>query len=287
MRRQILIAIAFVAVLIPLTAAPAAQALPSPLLMPWAAGQTWYVCQGYNGQISHRGVADLDLTIKNGDWGPTGCWGDPQASAGKSVYAPGTGTAYLINGFRGPDLICITFDAGGSMAIGHLSNRVSGRVSAGQLIGTVEPGGWNNGGYAHIHLQAHSGGGCGRQTHLAFTAANGAQLQGAPDLPYSGAANQYRGLALTRPGTPPPNNGPAYVRYYTTATANLRSGPGTNYSIVQTVGKGTPVDVVCQSRGTVVAGSSIWNKLTGGQWISDVLTTSPNFNTLSPPNRWC
>jgi uncharacterized protein YgiM (DUF1202 family) len=147
----------------------------------------------------------------------------------------------------------------------------------------VEAGGWNNGGYAHIHLQVHSATGCGRQTHLAFTAANGAQLKGAPDLTYSGAANQHRGLALTRPSdtvTP-------YVRYYTTATANLRSGPGTNYGIVQTVGRGTPVDVVCQSRGTVVSGSSIWNKLTGGQWISDVLTTSPNFNTLSPPNRWC
>jgi uncharacterized protein YraI len=78
-----------------------------------------------------------------------------------------------------------------------------------------------------------------------------------------------------------------YVRYYTTAGVNLRSGPGTNYSVVQFVGANTPVDVTCQATGTSINGNSLWDHLTGGQWVADYYTTSPNFNALSPPYRWC
>jgi uncharacterized protein YgiM (DUF1202 family) len=79
-----------------------------------------------------------------------------------------------------------------------------------------------------------------------------------------------------------------YVRYYiATVTATLRSGPGSNYASLGVIGKGTPVDVVCQARGTSYDGSTLWNRLTGGQWVHDALTTSPVYNNLSPPYRWC
>ncbi len=34
-------------------------------------------------------------------------------------------------------------------------------------------------------------------------------------------------------------------------------------------------------------GSTLWDRLTGGQWVHDALTTSPVYNNLSPPYRWC
>ena len=87
---------------------------------------------------------------------------------------------------------------------------------------------------------------------------------------------------------PTPAAAPAYVRYaIVTPNAQMRSGPGYQYADLGVIGRGTPVDVVCQQRGTPYAGSTLWNKLTGGQWVHDATTNSPNYNTLSPPNRWC
>jgi uncharacterized protein YraI len=81
---------------------------------------------------------------------------------------------------------------------------------------------------------------------------------------------------------------PPYVRYHVKAdSAALRSGPGSNYPLLQTVGRGTPLDVACQARGTPHAGSTMWNRLTGGQWVHDALTTTPNYNNWSAPYRWC
>lgn len=86
---------------------------------------------------------------------------------------------------------------------------------------------------------------------------------------------------------PAPAPAPSSVRYATTGTVNLRTGPGTGYGVVRSVGSGTPIDVTCQARGTNVNGNSIWDRLTGGEWVADYWTNTPGFNTLSPPNRWC
>lgn len=47
------------------------------------------------------------------------------------------------------------------------------------------------------------------------------------------------------------------------------------------------IDVVCQAWGSDVGGNRLWDRLTGGQWVSDYLLNTPGYNTLSPPNRWC
>lgn len=80
---------------------------------------------------------------------------------------------------------------------------------------------------------------------------------------------------------------PSYVRYHTTGTVNLRKGPGTNHGIVRTVGLNTPIDVTCQAWGTDVNGNRIWDRLTGGEWVADYWTTTPSWNNLAPPYRWC
>ena len=82
---------------------------------------------------------------------------------------------------------------------------------------------------------------------------------------------------------------PAFVRYHVISAVTLRAGPGARYPPVQDIGTGTPVDVVCQMRGAMFGGSRIWNRLTGGQWVPDAMTDSPNHgqDALSPPYRWC
>ncbi len=76
----------------------------------------------------------------------------------------------------------------------------------------------------------------------------------------------------------------AYVRYAATVSnLALRSGPGTQYSVLQRVNAGTPLDIVCQVQGgTNVGGNATWDRLTGGQWVADYYTTTPSFNSYIP-----
>ena len=92
--------------------------------------------------------------------------------------------------------VCVTFDGGGSFIVYHLLNRVgNGHVARGQQLGTVAPA-WQAGnrGYAHAHLELHSGG-CG-SAMVSFS--GGARFECAPDMTYSGQVNQWAGQALTR-----------------------------------------------------------------------------------------
>lgn len=76
------------------------------------------------------------------------------------------------------------------------------------------------------------------------------------------------------------------VSYSVTGTGgvglNERSGPGTSYSILRTLPEGAAIDIVCQTTGTSVNGSSIWDKLLDGGYVSDFYTTTPVFNGYSP-----
>ncbi len=166
------------------------------LIVPFASGVTWYVCQGYNGSITHGGNPDLDLTTYSGR-GSTGCWGGENAAAGQQVVAPGAGSLIILNNGLGGS--CINLDGGGSIYLGHLNySRGNGRVGAGDPIGTVAAAGSaGNNGYAHLHLSARSGSGCGG-TKVPFTSSNNMKIQGMPELTYSGAANQWAGQAFRR-----------------------------------------------------------------------------------------
>lgn len=194
-----------------------AQAIPSPLLLPFSVGETWYVCQGYNGQISHFDAPALDLSVDPNSPGPTGCTlSTADASTGRFVTAAGAGQALHwdftdpVTGVFHTDFLCINFDAGGSVLLGHMGNRVGHgtHVSAGQQVGTVNGPDNMNGRYAHIHVQAYSKPNCDKTAKIAFSDANGARFQCAPDMPYQGTpgdpvgpsnpANQYSGQPLTR-----------------------------------------------------------------------------------------
>jgi uncharacterized protein YraI len=68
----------------------------------------------------------------------------------------------------------------------------------------------------------------------------------------------------------------ASVRYYPVAPGvqlNVRSGPGTGYSIVRVLPEGVQVPVYCQTPGTTVTGyygtSNIWDNISYGEFVSD------------------
>ncbi|MFB7322752.1 SH3 domain-containing protein [Streptomyces sp. NPDC056190] len=78
----------------------------------------------------------------------------------------------------------------------------------------------------------------------------------------------------------------AAVKYYPVAPGvqlNVRSGPGTGYSVVRTLSAGAQVPIYCQTPGTTVSGyygtSNIWNNIGSGQYVSDtyVMTGSDGY----------
>ncbi|GHD46896.1 SH3 domain-containing protein [Streptomyces galbus] len=68
----------------------------------------------------------------------------------------------------------------------------------------------------------------------------------------------------------------AAVTYYPVAPGvrlNVRSGPGTGYSIVRVLPEGSKVAIYCQTPGTTVSGpygtSNIWDNIASGEFVSD------------------
>ncbi|MFF0590676.1 SH3 domain-containing protein [Streptomyces sp. NPDC003781] len=64
---------------------------------------------------------------------------------------------------------------------------------------------------------------------------------------------------------------------------NVRSGPGTNYSVVRVLAEGARVTINCQRTGERVSGpygtSNIWDNIGSGQYVSDtyILTGSDGY----------
>ncbi|WP_406838286.1 hypothetical protein ACICHK_22365 [Streptomyces sp. AHU1] len=54
---------------------------------------------------------------------------------------------------------------------------------------------------------------------------------------------------------------------------NVRSGPGTHFSVVRTLPAGSRVSIYCQCPGESVAGpygtSNIWDNIANGQFVAD------------------
>jgi hypothetical protein len=186
-------------------------------VLPFPVGETWYVCQGYNGLVSHHHnlIHGLDLSIDPNSVrkGGRGCQdkaGDGRdikdVSAGRTVIAPVTGE--IVSYWGTEDFVCINLDDpdNGSVAVGHIGNRpaINTEVFAGQtVIGTVNKANTTagDGGYAHIHIQAFSDRNCAGASSIPFDDAHLTRFQCAPDLPFnsdSSATNQWYGTGLAR-----------------------------------------------------------------------------------------
>lgn len=194
-----------------ITSSGASQTTPGVgLFLPFTPGETWYVCQGYNGTVSHQNRYAFDLTVES-SMGSGGCHGDRNATMGHAILAPGAGTVTHINrpeaGGDKPfdeahDMICLDLDSGGSLVIGHMdpnSRPPNGsHVEAQEFIGTVARASLNanepddtsendfigNGNYAHIHIEARLDDACDQRNSSYFTPFTGRyEFFGVPGLP--------------------------------------------------------------------------------------------------------
>jgi uncharacterized protein YraI len=77
--------------------------------------------------------------------------------------------------------------------------------------------------------------------------------------------------------------------YQITSSTNLngRAGPKTSTPIMRTYPPGSTVTVVCQTMGTRVATTSIWNKLADGHYVTDYYLSTPSDTTYSAPLPRC
>jgi uncharacterized protein YraI len=68
---------------------------------------------------------------------------------------------------------------------------------------------------------------------------------------------------------------------------NGRSGPKTSTPIGKTYTPGTTVPVVCQTPGTKIGTTSVWNKLTDGNYVSDYYISTSSKTSYSAPLPRC
>ncbi|MCU1454603.1 MAG: hypothetical protein JWN46_2749 [Acidimicrobiales bacterium] len=87
-----------------------------------------------------------------------------------------------------------------------------------------------------------------------------------------------------------PPSGPTSYTYHVVApggSLNERSAPSTSATYEGTLPNGATINIVCQTSGSSLNGSSIWDRLTNGYYVSDYYTSTPNFATWSPPIPHC
>ncbi|QCD57432.1 SH3 domain-containing protein [Streptomyces hawaiiensis] len=79
------------------------------------------------------------------------------------------------------------------------------------------------------------------------------------------------------------------LRYYSVAPGvrlNVRSGPGTNYTVVRILSEGAKVPIYCQSPGTTVTGpygtTNIWDNINNGQYVSDAYVNTGSDGYVRP-----
>jgi len=77
--------------------------------------------------------------------------------------------------------------------------------------------------------------------------------------------------------------------YTVTSTTPLsaRKGPGTGYSVVRTLAPGSTAVLVCQTAGTKVGNTTVWDKLSDGSYVTDLYISTPSATGYSPPVPGC
>ena len=187
-----------------------ASAATGNMLPPFDTGQTWNICQGYNGSVSHTGTSlyGLDLT-------GAGC---DNSAAGRNVRAPIDGTVSYWQASYGN--LCVNIPGNRSYTLTHIDGTVtSGSVAAGQLVGTVAPAGTrNDNGLAHLHFQIWGAPNCYNSSVIPFDSADGTSICGAPDLVANGpigvaGRGAWSGTSFTGAtcGSPQPSPPPSPV----------------------------------------------------------------------------
>lgn len=224
--------------------------------LPFAVGQSWGMYGGPH------------------PWGSSGAWSSLDLAGGDGrVLAARGGTAYtMCKGW-----VRVIHDRGYSTDYYHLFNNISANglaVGEGAFLGNqgtdVTCGGAATGAHVHFGLRQNSayvgiaGHGIGKWAiENGGAAYQGSALHGSNRVYAGGGLYNYGALGFTQ-GVVDANGG---------GSLNKRSGPGTGYGVVGSVGDGATVTISCSSYGTSHTGrygtTNLWNRLSDGTWISD------------------
>ena len=68
---------------------------------------------------------------------------------------------------------------------------------------------------------------------------------------------------------------------------NARTGPSTSHAIAKVHGPGSTLQVVCQTPGSPIAGTRVWDKLTDGTYVTDSYVSTPARIGYSAPLPRC
>lgn len=243
------------------------------LRLPFAIGATWSMSGGPHGWAgTNTPYSSIDLT--GGD---------------QRVLAAGGGNAYTMCG-NGLGWIRVIHSNGYATDYYHLWNNIrpnGGWVNAGTYLGDTGTdtscGGAASGRHVHFALRYNNAyaslnereiGGWVFKTGSAY---NGYAMHGST-IRYPGEGLYNYGSLASNQGIVDTNGG---------GTVNLRSGPGTNYSLVGTKPDGEIVTVSCTAYGTYHTGrwgtTNLWDKLSNGQWMSDAYLWTGSASAIAPP----
>jgi surface antigen len=80
-----------------------------------------------------------------------------------------------------------------------------------------------------------------------------------------------------------------YGPYLTVASPSLneRSAPSTSAALIGSLPYHSSISIACQTSGSLVGASVIWDQLTNGAYVSDYWTTTPGQNTWTPSIPRC
>jgi LasA protease len=242
--------------------------------LPYAVGQTWQLGGGPHPMAVEGARSSLDLTGGDG-----------------IVRAAADGIAYTMCGGRG--WIRVLHARGFATDYYHLEDNidVSGvALTAGAYLGrigsSVPCGGYSTG--PHVHFSLLRGG--------EYVPLNGYSLGGwvitEGAAPRSGTLRH--GSQVVGIGDYVLNYGPQALDAGVVDTAGVgylprRSGPGDGYRQVGQVTDGAVLSVVCSVRGSLhrgrsAYGTSIWNRLSDGSYVSDAFLAT---GTSGPVRGYC
>lgn len=226
------------------------------MALPFAVGQTWTLTGGPHGWGGGAPLSSIDL-----------------AGGDQVVRAARAGTAYtMCQGW-----VRVIHDRGYSTDYYHLWSNISANgtaVAQGAYLGytgtDVTCGGSATGRHVHFGLRQNSayvpiaGHDLGKWVINSGAAAyQGGARHGSTYIGVGGAIYNHGPLGFTQ----------AVVDANGGGTLTRRSGPGTGYGAVGSVGDGATVTISCSGNGTSHTGrygtTALWNRLSDGSWVSD------------------
>jgi LasA protease len=260
--------------------------------LPWAAGQTWALWYGpHNTDNDYGPHPYTSLDFSGGD-------GIVRAAASGVVYRPCS------------NLVVIDHGGGWETGYYHMPRifvRAGQYVHTGDELGTtgtgVGCGGVARG--AHVHFSIYHFATSGVQNVFQTPSAdmNGDVIG---DWQVFDGARSGLGYmknlktgqvvypsdtegsgAIYNDGTVGGGKAVVPTGYFTLAAVSILSGPGTSYSVVGSLPNGAAVNIVCQTRGTPVNGSSIWDEIAAGQYIADWYVSTPEVGQFTPGIPQC